>query len=132
MRYCGFCKRMNPDKPLYCQFCGRTFGVKVCKHCREVNPLEALRCRKCGSSELSDPSGPSPSWPVYLNVLCGILAFILIIGLIRNLELLLPLFVVIGLLCLGFLFMPPIIRKLLQRVLGYLWGVVITGKRNRR
>lgn len=123
---------MNPDKPLYCQFCGRTFGVKICKRCREVNPREALCCRKCGSSELSDPSGPGPSWPVCLNVLGGILVLALIIGLIRNLELLLSLFIVIGLLCLGFVFMPPIIRKLLQRALGYLWGAVITGKRNRR
>lgn len=132
MRYCAFCKRMNPDKPLYCQFCGRTFGVKICKHCREANPHEALCCRKCGCNELSDPSGPSPSWLAYLNVLCGILALTLIMGLIRSLELLLPLFGVIGLLCLGFVFMPSIIRKLLKGVLGYLWEVVITGKKNRR
>ena len=132
MRYCAFCRRISPGKPIHCQYCGRTFGAKICKHCREVNRREALCCRKCGSSELSDPSGSNPSWLVSLNVLFGVLALTLIIGFIRNLELLLPLFVVIGLLCLGFTFMPPIIRQLLKKALGYLWGSVITGKGNRR
>jgi len=132
MKYCVFCRRMNPGRPTYCQFCGRTFWVKICSHCREVNPSHALVCRNCGSAELSEISGSIPRWLVFLNILCGILALTLIIGLIRNLELLLPLFVVIGILCLSFLFMPPIIRKLLKKGFGYLWRVVIIGRRNTR
>ena len=132
MRYCAFCRRMNPGKPTYCQFCGRTFWVKICSHCREVNPTQALVCRNCGSAELSRPSGALPSWIVFLSILCGVLALTLIIGLIRNLVALLPLFVVIGLLCLGFLFIPPVIRKLLKQAFGWLWRVVIIGNRNRR
>ncbi len=130
MKYCVFCKRISPGRPVHCQYCGRTFGVKVCKHCREVNNPNALCCRKCGSAELSETSGPAPSWLVLLKFLCGMFILTLIIGIIRNLELLLPLFVVIGLLCLGFAFMPPIVRKLFKGILGYLWRVLIIGKRN--
>jgi len=132
MKYCAFCKRINPGRPAHCQFCGRTFGVRICKHCREVNPREALVCRKCGSAELSETSGPLPSWVVILKVLFWVFILTLIVELIRNLELLLSLLVILGLLGLGFFFIPPVIRKLLKRVFVYLWRTVIIGKRNRR
>ena len=131
MRYCAFCKRINPGQPVHCQFCGRTFGVRICSHCREINPREALACRNCGNPELSETSGSLPFWLGFLNVLFGILILTLIIGLIRNLEFLLSLSVILGLLGLGFLFTPPAIRKVLKMIFKYFW-ILIKGRRNTR
>lgn len=131
MRYCAFCKRINPGRPLYCQFCGRTFWARICRHCRQANPREALVCRNCGSAELSETSGSLPFWMDFIKVLFWILILTLIIGIIRSLELLLPLFVIIGLLCLGFFFAPPAIRKLLKMIFKYFW-ILIIGRRNNR
>ncbi len=131
MRYCAFCKRMNAGRPLYCQFCGRTFEVRICRHCRQANPREALVCRNCGSAELSEISGSLPSWMDFLNVLFWIFIITLIIGIIRNVEFLLPLLIILALLALGFLYMPPAIRKLLKGILRYFW-ILIIGRRNIR
>lgn len=131
MRYCAFCRRISPGRPAHCQYCGRTFGVRICSHCREINPREALACRRCGSSELSETSGPLPHWLVFLKILRGILIFILMIGLIRNLEFLLNLLIIVGLLCLGFLCAPPIARRILKRIFRYFW-IAVSGKRNRK
>lgn len=62
MRYCWYCRRINPGEPLYCQFCGATFSARICGRCRHLNPKEALLCRHCGSCELSDTAGPRPLW----------------------------------------------------------------------
>ena len=121
MRYCAFCRRISPGRPTYCQYCARTFWVKICSHCREVNPNEALICRNCGSPELSEPSGSLPSWLVFLVILFWILILILIVGLIKNLAVLLPLFVILGLLYMGFLCTPPVARNIVKRILKYLW-----------
>jgi len=131
MKYCAFCKRINPGRPVHCQYCGRTFGVRICHHCREANPHEALVCRNCGSAELSETSKPLPSWMVFIKVLFWIFILTLIMGIIRSLELLLPLLVVLGLLGIGFLFIPPTIRKVLKMMFKYLW-VLIIGRRNTR
>lgn len=131
MKYCAFCKRINPGRPLYCQFCGRTFGARICRRCRQANPREALVCRNCGSAELSETSKLLPSWMVFIKVLFWIFILTLIIGIIRSLELLLPLFVIIGLLGLGFFFMPPAMRKVLKGILKYFW-ILIIGRRNTR
>lgn len=120
MKYCAFCKRINPGKPTHCQYCGRTFGVRICRHCRQANPRMALVCRNCGGNELSEPSGSLPFRMDFLNILFWISVLTLIIGIIRSLELLLPLLVILGLLCLGFFFMPSaIIRKALKMMLKY-------------
>lgn len=131
MKYCSFCKRISPGQPVHCQYCGRTFGVRICHHCREANPREALVCRNCGSAELSETSKPLPYWMVFIKVLFWIFILTLIIGIIRNLELLLTLFVVLGLLGFGFLFIPPVVRKVLNMILKYFW-ILIIGRRNTR
>lgn len=129
MRYCSFCKRLNPGQPVYCQYCGRTFGVRICRHCRQANPREALVCRNCGSGELSEVSGSLPFWMDFLNILFWISILTLIIGIISNLEFLLFLLVILGLLGLGFFFMPPAVRKLVKGILKYFWMLII-GRRN--
>jgi ribosomal protein L40E len=131
MRYCAFCKRMNAGRYHHCQYCGRTFGVRICRHCREVNSREALVCKNCGSAELSETSGPLPYWMVLLKFLSGILIFVLIMGIINNLEFLLSLFVILGFFYLGFLCIPPAVRKILKGIFRY-FRTLIMGKRNKR
>lgn len=68
---------------------------------------------------------------IFIKVLFWFFILTLILGIIRNLELLLPLLVVLGLLGLGFFLMPPVMRKLLKGILKYFW-VLIIGRRNTR
>ncbi len=55
MRYCANCKKLTPGKPPYCNFCGRTYGVKLCPRGHK-NPRIAECCSECGSMELSTPA----------------------------------------------------------------------------
>jgi hypothetical protein len=45
---------MTAGEPRYCQFCGRTYDVKLCPR-RHENPRFAEVCSQCGSRELSTP-----------------------------------------------------------------------------
>jgi hypothetical protein len=54
MKYCYECGRMTAGEPRYCQFCGRTYDVKLCPR-RHENPRFAEVCSECGSRELSTP-----------------------------------------------------------------------------
>ena len=64
MKYCYECGRMTGGEPRYCQFCGRTYDVKLCPR-RHENPRFAEVCSQCGSRELSTPQPKvSPVWRV--------------------------------------------------------------------
>jgi RNA polymerase subunit RPABC4/transcription elongation factor Spt4 len=54
MRYCCSCHKFTAGKPQYCQFCGRSYGVKLCPRGHK-NPRAANVCSECGSEELSTP-----------------------------------------------------------------------------
>lgn len=54
MRYCHQCNRMTAGDPLFCNFCGRSYDVKLCPH-RHPNPRTAEVCNQCGSRDLSTP-----------------------------------------------------------------------------
>lgn len=54
MKYCYECGRMTAGDPRYCQYCGRTYDVKLCPR-RHENPRFAEVCSQCGSRELSTP-----------------------------------------------------------------------------
>lgn len=54
MKYCYECGRITAGEPRYCQFCGRTYNVKLCPR-RHENPRHAEVCSQCGSRELSTP-----------------------------------------------------------------------------
>lgn len=126
MKFCAFCKRINPGNPIHCQYCGRTFGVRICRHCREANPHEALTCRNCGSAELSETSGSLSLWMDFLTIklILWIFAFVLIVGLIKNLHILLSFLIIGGLWGVGFLFMPQSMKKILNRMFKYLWNLI--------
>ena len=63
-------------QPLYCNFCGRSYDVKLCPR-SHVNPRVAEVCSQCGSRELSTPQPKvSMGWRVleYLvRVVIGVL-----------------------------------------------------------
>jgi RNA polymerase subunit RPABC4/transcription elongation factor Spt4 len=55
MRYCSNCKKLTAGKPPYCNFCGRSYGVRLCPRGHN-NPRAAEACSECGSMELSTPA----------------------------------------------------------------------------
>ena len=54
MKYCYECGRITAGEPRFCQFCGRTYDVKLCPR-RHENPRFAEVCSQCGSRDLSTP-----------------------------------------------------------------------------
>jgi RNA polymerase subunit RPABC4/transcription elongation factor Spt4 len=70
MRYCNQCHRITPGEPLFCNFCGRSYDLKLCPH-RHPNPRNAEICSQCGSRELS---APHPRMPFWLSPLLALLA----------------------------------------------------------
>src|SRR5712671_6818033 len=69
MRYCNQCHRITPGEPLFCNFCGRSYNLKLCPH-RHPNPRNAEICSQCGSRELSTPH---PRMPLWLSPLVALL-----------------------------------------------------------
>src|SRR5437868_1194635 len=54
MKYCFECGRMTSGEPLFCNFCGRSYDVKLCPS-RHENPRNAEVCSQCGNRDLSTP-----------------------------------------------------------------------------
>lgn len=59
MRYCYHCNHATAGEPLFCNFCGRTYEVKLCPRLH-VNPRHAEVCSQCGSRDLSTPQPRVP------------------------------------------------------------------------
>ncbi|MFA6130484.1 MAG: zinc ribbon domain-containing protein [Candidatus Omnitrophota bacterium] len=120
MRYCPYCQRINPGKPLYCQYCAKTFEARICSKCRSVNSKAALACGKCGSFELSDIAGEIPFWAILLKVLFWLFLVLLAIGFVRNLVSFVPLLVVVCLLLLGYSFLPEEVKNIIKFILSFI------------
>ena len=50
--YCYECGHTTGGRPLFCNFCGRSYDVKLCPRLH-VNPRRAEACSRCGSRNLS-------------------------------------------------------------------------------
>jgi hypothetical protein len=61
MKYCFQCGRTTAGEPLFCNFCGRSFDVKLCPRLHP-NPRIAKVCSQCGSRELSEPQPRVSFW----------------------------------------------------------------------
>src|SRR5687767_12376539 len=61
MRYCNQCHRVTTGEPLFCQFCGSTYDVKLCP-ARHMNPRSAEVCAQCGSRDLTTPAPRLSFW----------------------------------------------------------------------
>src|SRR5215472_5242971 len=72
MRYCHNCGRITTGQPFYCQFCGRTYNVKLCPRLHP-NSRSATVCSQCGSRELSIPA---PRLPILLKPLVFVLSIL--------------------------------------------------------
>ena len=61
MKYCYECGRMTAGNPLYCNFCGRSYDVKLCPR-HHANSRIAEICSQCGSHDLSTPQPKVSVW----------------------------------------------------------------------
>jgi hypothetical protein len=78
MRYCNQCHKLTPGEPLFCNFCGRSYDLKLCPH-RHPNPRSAEICSQCGSRELSTPHPRIPVWLAPLLALLSALPGVLLL-----------------------------------------------------
>ena len=79
MRYCPHCRRLSPGYPVICNYCGRTWYVRLCPRGHE-NPSNAQYCGACGSTDLSETAGSKP-WTIYfIKILIVIFMCIIIIS----------------------------------------------------
>ena len=54
MRYCNSCQKITSERPSYCNYCGKSYGQKLCSR-GHPNPRGAEACSECGSRNLSTP-----------------------------------------------------------------------------
>jgi hypothetical protein len=73
MKYCYHCNHVTPGEPLFCNYCGRSYDVKLCPRLH-VNPRSADVCSQCGSREFSTPQ---PKLPFRTRVLVVLTMFVL-------------------------------------------------------
>ena len=132
MRYCHNCGRVTTGKPSFCQFCGRTYNVKLCpKH--HPNPRNAVVCSECGSRELTVPAPKIPLWLRPFFFLLTILPGILLIGasilfvfafvrqLVTNPNMLLQMMLIglmLGLAWLIYMQLPGFVRQLIHKIIA--------------
>src|SRR5437016_220654 len=64
MKYCHACHKMTPGDPIFCNFCGSTYNLKLCSRLHP-NPRHASVCSQCGSREMS---APQPRIPAMLRM----------------------------------------------------------------
>jgi hypothetical protein len=92
MKYCFQCGRTTSGEALFCNFCGRSFDVKLCPRLHS-NPRIAKVCSQCGSRDLSEPQ-PKVSWGWHLiaslvrlvaGVLLVCLSILIVIAILREL-----------------------------------------------
>src|SRR5882724_4370705 len=72
MKYCYECGRMTPGEPFFCNFCGRSYDVKLCPR-HHPNPRIAEVCSQCGSHDLSTPQPKVSVWWKILGWLTRVL-----------------------------------------------------------
>ncbi len=72
MKYCYECGRLTAGQPLFCNFCGRSYDVKLCSG-KHANPRIAEVCSQCGSRDLSTPQPKVPLWTKFVEVLIRLL-----------------------------------------------------------
>ena len=65
MKYCFQCHRITTGDPLFCNYCGRSYEVKLCPRLHP-NSRSAEVCSQCGSRDLSTPHPRTPLWLVPL------------------------------------------------------------------
>ncbi len=54
MRYCNSCRKITTGNPAYCNYCGKSYDIKLCGR-GHPNIRAADACATCGWRELSVP-----------------------------------------------------------------------------
>jgi len=132
MKYCYQCGRITVGQPLFCNFCGRSYDVKLCSG-KHVNPRIAEVCSQCGSRDLSTPQPKVSAWwklgEFLVRLLVGILlvclSLLLVVAtlqeLLRNSQLqngLVALGILLGVLWWMWSKLPEWFRKMVRRALA--------------
>lgn len=142
MRYCPYCHRWNAGRPQRCNYCNRTWHIRLCPRSHE-NPHDAQFCGICGSADLTDTAGPRPWWVwlfwfIKYALLLGLLLLIVLalIGLAASPRQQLPFILGIALLLFGYglamsIMAGPtrrlvrsitdVVNKTLKRYLNWFW-----------
>lgn len=66
--YCYNCGHLTAGEPLFCNYCGRSYDLKLCPRLH-ANPRGAEVCAKCGSREFSTPQPKVPAMWKLLAIL---------------------------------------------------------------
>ena len=132
MRYCYHCNRITTGEPMFCNFCGRSYDIKLCSRLHP-NPRTAEVCSQCGSRDLSQPQPRVPFWSqpllLLLSKLPGIVLLLLSVALFvallhslltdPNMQgMLFVLGFVLALLWFLYLQLPGFLRRGIGRLLG--------------
>jgi hypothetical protein len=127
MTYCYSCGRATPGKPLYCNYCGRSYDLKLCPRLH-MNARSAEVCSRCGSRELSTPQARIPmSWrllAIIVRLGFGLVLFSASLSLIiavLQMPALRHLLAVLGLLLVGLWLLYIKLPDWLQEALRSLW-----------
>jgi len=65
MKYCYECGWTTASEPFFCNYCGRSYDVKLCPKLH-INPRLAEACSQCGTRDLSTPQPKVPvQWRVF-------------------------------------------------------------------
>lgn len=130
MRLCTRCRHITPGQPLFCNFCGSTYDVRLCPS-RHVNPRAAEFCSACGSRDLSTPAPRLPFWIIPLAnavslapaLVLTIMSFILLAAFVNaiansrqiGLMLMIPV-LLLGVAWFIYMQIPPFIRSLFRTI----------------
>lgn len=83
MRYCPFCHRWNTGRPQFCNYCGRTWHVRLCPRGHD-NPPDTHYCGTCGSADLTDTAGPRAPWIWLIRLAVMVILILFVITIIRS------------------------------------------------
>src|ERR1700681_234011 len=79
MKYCYACNRITVGEPLFCNFCGRSYNVKLCPR-MHANSRRAQACSQCGSRDLSTPGPQIPFWVPILEVVLSLIPGLVLVA----------------------------------------------------
>jgi hypothetical protein len=133
MKYCYNCNRSTIGEALFCNFCGRSYNIKLCPKLH-VNPRNAEACSQCGSHDLSIPQPRVPFWAtlslVLLTMVTGLLLvmFSLAVAVFsvehtHSPDSVLAPAIPLGILWWGWTRIPPLFRERIYRMLQRKRGI---------
>lgn len=92
MRYCPYCRRISAGRPQICNYCGRTWYIRLCPRGHE-NPPDAQFCSSCGSTDLTETAGIKYWWIFFPRIFIWSILILFILSLIKHIEQFLPQFI---------------------------------------